>query len=77
MGREVVERGLSTGGAGAPGAALGEQLAALQPAGFRCLLAALHAATAACLRPACMCAAASYCCDCTMPSTLDLTSCLP
>jgi len=56
--REVVERGLpellAAGGANvAAGAGLGEQLAALQPAGFRALLAAIHAVTRDCLRHSC------------------------
>ena len=60
--REVVERGLpellaAAGNSGgvAAGAGLGEQLAALQPAGFRALLAAIHAVTRACLRHFCAC----------------------
>ena len=64
--REVVERGIpellasaaagAGGSGGGPGASLGEQLSALQPAAFRCLLAAARAATRACLRHSCMCA---------------------
>lgn len=63
MGREVVERGLpellasAAAGAGGPGASLVEQLSALQPAAFRCLLAAARAATRACLHHSCMCVA--------------------